>query len=164
MHKSGGFTLVELFIALAVAAVLLTLAAPAFLDTIARARLDSATSGMVGAINLARSEAVKRARVATLCSRSEDDDGNPVCGDDDDWADGWIVLAAGLADPVRVGDPTNDIIVDTEVEEISFEATGRRGGGAGDLAFCLSGRADTVRRITVGPLGRVTTETLEACP
>lgn len=163
MHKSGGFTLVELFIALAVAAVLLTLAAPAFLDTIARARLDSASSSLVGAIQLARSEAVKRARLATLCSRSENVDGDPVCGDDDDWADGWIVFADGVADAVRVGDPMSDITVGTEVEEVTFEATGRR-GGAGEQVFCLSGRADTVRRISVGPLGRVATEVLEVCP
>jgi len=164
MHKSGGFTLVELFIALAVAAVLLTLAAPAFLDTIARARLDSASSSLVGAIQLTRSEAIKRARQATLCSRSENDDGDPVCGDDEDWADGWIVFADGVADAVRVGDPMGDITVDTEVEEVTFEATGRRGGGANEQIFCLSGRADTVRRISVGPLGRVATEVLEECP
>ncbi len=164
MRKSGGFTLVELFIAMAVAAVLLALAAPAFLDTIARARLDSASSSLVGAIQLARSEAIKRARLATLCSRSENDDGDLVCGDDDDWADGWIVFSDGVADAVRVGDPMGDITVDTEVEEVTFEATGRRGGGAGDLTFCLAGRADTVRSIGVGPLGRVATEVLEECP
>lgn len=163
MKNSVGFTLVELLIAIAVAAVLLSLGAPAFLDSISRARIDSAASSVVGAMNLARSEAIKRARVVTLCSRSKDEDGDPECGAAADWKDGWIVFAAGEPEPVRVGDPLRDIDIATTAVSVVFEANGARSGGV-DPVMCVSGQADVVYRVSVSAVGRVTQEKLGTCP
>ena len=55
-----GFTLIELMIVLAVAAILVAVAIPSFRQTIMNNRMASTANGIVGAISFARSEAVKR--------------------------------------------------------------------------------------------------------
>ena len=58
--KSSGFTLVELMITLAIAGILVAVGIPSFNSTISSNRLTSYANELVTALNLARSEAVKR--------------------------------------------------------------------------------------------------------
>lgn len=67
VYKSGGFTLVELMVTLAVLAVLLGIAVPSFQDITNRNRLTAVTNEMVGAIQLARVEAVRRNARVVFC-------------------------------------------------------------------------------------------------
>lgn len=55
-----GFTLIELMIGLAILAILVSLATPAFKDTFERSRADSDIADLVRALNLARQEAINR--------------------------------------------------------------------------------------------------------
>ena len=91
MRKHSGFTLVELVIVLAVAAILTTLAAPSFRSMIQNNRATTQANALLSSMNLARSEAIKRGVRVTLCS-SED---QASCTDpaSDDWSTGWIVFA-----------------------------------------------------------------------
>lgn len=59
-RRSGGFTLVELMITVAVLAVGLALAAPNLTSLIANYRLHSAAEGVINGLNYARAEAVRR--------------------------------------------------------------------------------------------------------
>ena len=59
-HRSAGFTIVELMVALIVLIVLLAMAAPAFNKIVANQRVRNASFDMFSAMNYARSEAVKR--------------------------------------------------------------------------------------------------------
>lgn len=63
-----GFTLVELMITLAVAVVLTVIAVPSFSNMINSNRLTTATNAMVGALNTARMEAIKRNGSVQFCS------------------------------------------------------------------------------------------------
>ncbi len=90
-----GFTLIELMITLAVAAVLLVLAVPSFRETIAENRLTVANNELVGALNLARLEAVKRGVPVAACASAD----GATCTIDIYWEVGWIVFtdATGTA-------------------------------------------------------------------
>ena len=101
MKKQSGFTLIELLITIAIAAVLLTLAAPSFVDTIRRNRIATQANEILSALNLARSEAVKRSRDVTVCPRQSTS--STACGGAGDWANGWVVRANGS--DLRVGEP-----------------------------------------------------------
>jgi len=87
--RAAGFTLVELMVTIAIAAILATLAIPAFNEAMLGSRLNSMTNSFIASAQLARSEAIKRNAPVTLCASST---GNGCSGT---WADGWVVLAGG---------------------------------------------------------------------
>lgn len=64
--KLQGFTLIELIITVTIAAILVGLAIPSFISTIKSNRLTTYTNEFVSALNLARSEAIKRGRQVTI--------------------------------------------------------------------------------------------------
>lgn len=86
--RQVGFTLVELMVALAVAVVLLAIAVPSFEDAAGTGRLSSNISELSSAVQLARSEAIRRNRRATLC---RSDDGSTCSSTSGSWS-GWIVF------------------------------------------------------------------------
>lgn len=69
--KSQGFTLLELFIAILIVAILASIAVPAFNDSIARSRITSRANELVGAVNLSRSEAIDRSTIVELIWRAD---------------------------------------------------------------------------------------------
>lgn len=64
--RQRGVSLIEVLVAIAIAAVLGGLAAPPFLDSLARNRLDGALSVLANDIQYTRSEAIRRRTTATL--------------------------------------------------------------------------------------------------
>ena len=58
--RNAGFTLIELLVVVALAAIILTLAAPSFTSTLARKRLEGVASELATDIQYARSEAAQR--------------------------------------------------------------------------------------------------------
>lgn len=78
--KVRGFTVVELMIVVAIAAILATVAAPNFAEFMNQQRVRNAATDLVMDLSLARSEAVKRGANVTV---------SPVGS----WAEGWEVKA-----------------------------------------------------------------------
>lgn len=60
MNKPRGFTLIELMITLAIAAIVVTFGIPSFRSMMRDNRIAAHTNEFIGALNLARSEAIKR--------------------------------------------------------------------------------------------------------
>ncbi len=80
-------------------AILATVGVPSFVDFIANNRVIVQTNELVGALNLARSEAVKRGARVTVCRRASD----TSCGGT--WNNGWLVFVdSGAAGSVDAGD------------------------------------------------------------
>jgi type IV fimbrial biogenesis protein FimT len=102
MNKACGFTLLELMMTLAVAAILLTLVAPSYRSMVQNNRAATQTNSLVTALNFARSEAVKRGSRVSICASSN----QTSCSDSSDWATGWIVFTdnSGAPDSLDAGD------------------------------------------------------------
>lgn len=92
--RASGFTLLELMVTIAVASVLIGLAIPSFSDMMRNNRLTTYTNELVTALNLARSEAVKRAVQVTILRKSAT---NSV------WESGWEVFVDNNGDGIRNG-------------------------------------------------------------
>jgi type IV fimbrial biogenesis protein FimT len=94
MKKNTGYTLIELMTVLAVLAVLLTVGVPQLKVFFQSNQMVSNTNDLVTALNLARSEAIKRGLRVTVCKSSAATTA-PLC-DGANWQDGWIVFATAV--------------------------------------------------------------------
>lgn len=82
-RRRAGFTVTELMVAVAIAAILLASGVPLLRDMIVRQRLRTAANELFAAIDLTRSQAIARgARVLLM----------PADTDGSDWTRGWLVF------------------------------------------------------------------------
>jgi type IV fimbrial biogenesis protein FimT len=94
--RRGGFTRVELAVALAVASLLVALVAPAWRDQLASAELRERAEALVAVLSRARSEAIKRGTRVDVCPSAD----RASCAATGAWEDGWLAyLNAAAADP-----------------------------------------------------------------
>ena len=78
---ANGFTLIELMVTMALAAILMSVAVPSFTAFMRNAELTSFTNSLLAGINAARGEAMKRGRYAMV-----------VPNDGSSWDSGWTVF------------------------------------------------------------------------
>jgi len=87
--KARGFTIIELMIAIAILAVLITVVAPSFIEVIENNRIQTQTENMFRSLSLARSEAIKRNQSAVICKSSS----GTSCTTSGNWEQGWLIYA-----------------------------------------------------------------------
>jgi type IV fimbrial biogenesis protein FimT len=153
--------LIELLVTLSIAGILLTIAVPSFIDFIRNSRMASQANDLVLALTLAKSEAVKRGTLVTVCSRSSD----TACAGSTTWDAGWLVFVdggvAGTVDGtdvvLQVGSPLTggNTLRSSNLQRVSFQSTGFSLGFIGTLVFCDARGAIEARGVTVSLQGRV---------
>jgi type IV fimbrial biogenesis protein FimT len=123
-----GFTLVEMMVVVAIVGVIMLVAAPAYTTLIERTRLKSYANELVSSAYLARSEAIKRNEIMTMCVSTD----GASCTGGGEWEQGWIVM-----------DPSNTVIKQQQALE------------AGIVLFELS--STTFTNIQFQPSGIIST-------
>lgn len=88
--RARGFTLVELMITIAVAAVMLAMAVPSFTRMLANTRQTSATNSLLNAFEYARNSALRGGQPVTVCPIANPTDTSCSA----DWNTGWGVVSA----------------------------------------------------------------------
>ena len=153
-----GFTLIELVVAMCVAAVLATIAAPSVAQLAASLQLSSASNTLVSGLRLARNEAIKRNARVVLCKTID----GIHCTRAGGWEQGWIIFHDVNNNSLR--ESAGDIIHHeralsaslrmtgnlTVASYISFVPTGGTklaGGGfqAGHLTLCRASLSQAMR-------------------
>lgn len=85
----NGFTLLELLVTLAVAAVLLGIAIPSYRSMVQRNAMTASVNDLVGDLQYARSEAVTRGTRVFVCKSAN----QSSCATSGGWDQGWIVYS-----------------------------------------------------------------------
>ncbi|MEC9406173.1 MAG: GspH/FimT family protein [Pseudomonadota bacterium] len=136
-----GLTLIELVISIAIAAIILSVAVPSFLDLIRDWRRTGTLNTVVMSFQLARSESIKNGRDVVVCSRGS----AATCGSTSDWNKGWIVFENTDQDNPPVIDSgetvirehvmTNDQQLNASVARFVFRPFNRRSTN-GTVIYC----------------------------
>lgn len=162
--RTAGFTVVELLVALAIAAVMMALAAPAFNGFIAQRNLTAQVNDFVLAVNLARSEAARRGGPVSVQTLDASDDAN-------EWGPGWCVVPGNPGDCTGalrnfpdLGDNTMDATggLDT-ITTLTFNSRGLMTLGAAGTVDLCNPNSQPGRQVTVSAIGRMSTQEF-VCP
>jgi type IV fimbrial biogenesis protein FimT len=91
MHKSSGFTVIELIIVVVIVAILAVIAFPSYAFVIRSNRVAGQVNDLLTAVSYARNEAVTRGSRITLCASTD----GATCDAAGTWRAGWIVFVDG---------------------------------------------------------------------
>lgn len=141
VREEQGFTIIELMLAVGLAAVLLAIAVPSFQSVTANNALRSSTADLITAINTARAQAVNRRKPVVLRHLGSS------------WNDGWEVFYDG---DDSEGDqrflPAGAVTVTSADDEIEFLPSGLIAAEV-EFQVCDDRSGESGRRIRVGRFG-----------
>ncbi|GAB3686010.1 GspH/FimT family pseudopilin [Salinisphaera aquimarina] len=148
VDRAGGFTLLELIVTIAVAAILLAVAIPSYRSMVQRNALAANVNDLVGDLNYARAQAVTRGQDVFICSSRN----QTSCSTDGDWSQGWVLYVANDPATVNPTPATSQLLrahgaadagfslMTTETAPLSFNSSG----------FTLSGNRTFVATTSEG--------------
>ena len=148
VNRNKGFTLVELMITLAIAAILMALAVPSFNSTIKNNRISTQASELITSLNYVRSEAIKRGADVTI-GRA-----------DVNWENGWIITTGITTLRNHAAFEGTNTLEGTAIA-VTYRGTGRT-TDTNDITFtlCDDRENSTGRLIEISLTGRASiTET-----
>ncbi len=86
-----GFTMIELMVTLAIAAILLGIGVPSFVGVVERNRVATEINALLGDLQYARGLAIKEGRQAVVCASANGTSCATASGTQ--WKNGWIVFS-----------------------------------------------------------------------
>ncbi|MET0382538.1 MAG: GspH/FimT family protein [Burkholderiaceae bacterium] len=157
--EARGFTLIELAAVLAIAAILVRFAAPDLSRTASAGALRSQASEFMSTLRFARSEAVRRGGVVTVCA-ADASAAAPRCRGSGavDWRGGWLVFVdRGTRGALGNGDQLLRV-------QPPLALSGGVAGTRGTLSFTAAGYCtDAASRYEFDPPGSAVAPPLLVC-
>lgn len=170
INRTGGFTLVELLITIAILSIVLAIAVPNI--NTGRSMVINQSREFKSALNYARNEALNQSRTVAMCPSNDSSVAAPSC--DTNWHNGWIVYVDenndGNADDGEVlrrhaqlkGAVT--IAPNPALTSISFDNQGFT-ADASDFLFCSEAAKDQGRTVMLALSGRaMRSKVVSVCP
>lgn len=150
-----GFTLIELMVVIAIAAILVRVAVPGMQSMMEGSAVNKHVTTFMSDLRYARSEAIKAGAPVVMCRSASSEAATPTCttAGSSDWQTGWIIFVnradSGAANSylatdgdtlLRVQGPFTDsggmpVQGGSAVDKFVFRATGMMSAGAATLVF-----------------------------
>jgi len=148
--KTGrqGFTIIELMVVVAIAAIMVTLAVPSMRDMVVATQVRTAASDLYQSVILARSEAIKRASNVDIVPNSGD------------WALGWSVMSGATVLEAR--DATTNVSVTPNTSgNITYRLDGRLSSNVRNLTLFTTASTSAIaaRCVVIDASGKATIRT-----
>ena len=171
----SGYTLFELMIGLTMVGILVGIAAPSFNNWGRQTRVVTTQNDFVTALNYARSEAVRRGRLVSVCSTTNFTACDSTAGA---FASGWLAFTDAVGSGQGTLGSGEEVLqswrgpgagqvsftsTGTDAHWISFTATGLVSPSTASKIYSLQSPVCSVgqtqrRRVTVSPIGAVRTD------
>ncbi|WP_144201189.1 GspH/FimT family pseudopilin [Shewanella sp. KCT] len=150
MKNKNGFTLVELMVTIAVAAILLAIGVPALTTVYEQVRVNNNVEKINNILAFARNQAISYGAVVNVCAYASE----TSCGTD--WGKGIRIYVATGNKTLRVIDSfnNNDAVSGPETE-VTFSSEGLSPSN-GTFIYCPSGKANSSKSVTVSSSGLIT--------
>jgi type IV fimbrial biogenesis protein FimT len=171
--KQRGFTLIELIVTIAIAAILLTVAIPSFQAAVNSNKLASAANEMIASLQTARMEAIRRNQRAIVCFSANPTASSPSCATSG--LTGWITFVDNSS-PHNTSYDGGDIllrsstfkapVVVSGLNVVTYRSDGMARTAAGavvngsfDVCIPTTQPADNMRHVNIGSGSRVSVST-----
>ncbi len=141
MGGAQGFTLTELVITLVILGILVAMGVPAYTQFVRDSRRSAVLNEFSAALNLARSEAIKRGVTVAVCRTAD----GASCGGT--WAGGWLVFVNTDNDVPAVVDPGELVLRSYLVPDPAFTFT-PNGNFTNFIAYRADGSSNNFGRFT----------------
>ena len=172
LGRQTGFSLLELIVTMAVAAILIGIAIPSYRSVVERNSVTARVNDLVGDLHYARSEAATRGQDVYICASSD----GTRCAQSGDWTQGWIVYTPN--DPTQSNvtptsgqrlrtqqlDTDGFTLTTSRTEPVVFDANGFSRNSARrfcaqpesseqdiEIALAFTGRVETNREVGCDP-------------
>lgn len=136
-NRPNGFTLIEMLVVVAIAAILASLAVPSFRTMLVKRSTQSAADTLVSDMRYARTQALQRSTRVVMCSLAINST-SACSGTTASWANGWLIfvdknnddIVNGSDEILRVQQPVANIAsiqsapVNSDHPQFRFEANG----------------------------------------
>jgi type IV fimbrial biogenesis protein FimT len=160
MHRDNGLTLIELLCVLSILAILGSIAIPTFSALRYDSQRSSAVNGFLHSLLLARSEALKRGSMVSLCASTDAQQCNAGAAE---WQRGWIVFANDDFDSPPQRDPEETLLLvhpgwpegTITSNRAAFSLRSNMQGVInGTVVFCDPRGSDQARALIINNVGR----------
>lgn len=169
MPGQRGFTLLELMLTLAIAAIVLVVGVPGMREFLWQSSLTTNINSLASALNVARSEAVARGRTVSVCRSNNPTSATPSCTTAaGSWATGWVVFVNRDSDSPAAIDAGETVLqafegLDTG-ESLTTSATFQHSvsfspegiaDGAGEFVLCKNNDTAYLRSVEIERSGHI---------